>query len=131
MSFVHRKFFVICLFLSISKHKNRLMINEIIDLFLSFDTIFWNVLLGWYYDILGWKLSKQTSYWSKTGFFSSVKKIIMNFHKIVISSRNNVPKYRIKGHEQLVCCPLIGQNFVVSSYNCTPVLWNELKWPRL
>ena len=48
-----------------------------------------------------WKLSKQTSYWSKTGFSFSVK----NHNKfssqnLVISSQNNVPKYRTRGHEQ-------------------------------
>ena len=40
------------------------------NLFMSFSTIFSYVILGWYYDILGWKLCKQTSYWSKTVFFS-------------------------------------------------------------
>ena len=55
------------------------------------------------YNILGWKLCKQTSYWSKTGFFFSVK----NHNKfssqnIVILSRNNVPKYCNKGHEQVL-----------------------------
>ena len=30
------------------------------NLFMSFGTIFWDVILGWYYDILGWKLCKQT-----------------------------------------------------------------------
>jgi hypothetical protein len=48
------------------------------------------------------KLSKQTSYWSKTGFSFSVK----NHNKfssknMVISSQNNVPKYHTKGHEQV------------------------------
>ena len=32
------------------------------DLFMSFGMIFGNVILGWYYNILGWKLSKQTSF---------------------------------------------------------------------
>ena len=49
------------------------------------------VILGWYYDILGWKLCKQTSYWSKTGFYFSVK----NHDKF--SSQNIV----LKGHEQV------------------------------
>ena len=62
---------------------------------MSFDTIFWDVILGWYYNILGWKLSKQTSYWSKTGFCFSVKN-----HNIFLS-QNNVPKYCTKGHEQV------------------------------
>ena len=43
----------------------------LLDLFMSFGTIFSDVILGWYYNNLGWKLSKQTSYWSKTGFFLS------------------------------------------------------------
>ena len=60
------------------------------NLFMSFGTIFWDVILGWYYDILGWKLCKQTSYWSKTGFFSQLK-IILNFHP-KITSQNFVPK---------------------------------------
>ena len=69
---------------------------------MSFGTIFSDVILGWYYNIFGWKLSKQTSYWSKTGFFFSVKNH-NNFssQNIVISSQNNVPKFRIKGHEQV------------------------------
>jgi len=58
---------------------------------MSFGTIFWDVILGWYYDILGWKLCKQTSYWSKTGFSFSVK----NHNKF--SSQNIV----LKGHEQV------------------------------
>ena len=29
--------------------------EEDIDLFMSFETIFWDVILGWYYNILGWK----------------------------------------------------------------------------
>ena len=70
---------------------------------MSFGTKFWDVILGWYYNILGWKLSKQTSYWSKTGFFFSVK----NHNKIssqnlVNSSQNNVWKYRSNGHEQVL-----------------------------
>ena len=73
-----------------------------IDLFMSFGTIFWDVILGWYYNILGWKLSKQTSCWSKTVFFVSVE----NHNKfssqnIVISSQNNVPKYRSGWHEKV------------------------------
>ena len=77
------------------------LVVEFLDLFISFGMIFWDVILGWYYNILGWKLSKQTSYWSKTGFFFSVK----NHNKfssqnIVISSQNNVPKYHTKEHEQ-------------------------------
>ena len=51
-----------------------------------FGTIFWDVILGWYYNMLGWKLSKQTSYWSITGFFFSVK----NHNRF--SSQNIVPK---------------------------------------
>ena len=42
---------------------------DTINLFMSFGTIFWDVILGWYYDIFWWKLFKQTSYWSKTEFF--------------------------------------------------------------
>ena len=38
------------------------------------EMIFLDVTLGWYYDILGQKfvmiIGKQTSYWSKTVFFS-------------------------------------------------------------
>ena len=45
------------------------------NLFMIFDTIFWDIILGWYYDILGWKLSKQTSYWSKKEFFSPLKSL--------------------------------------------------------
>ena len=50
-----------------------------------------------------WKLSNQTSYWSKTGFSFSVN----NHNKfsfqnmVIISYQNNVPKYRTKGHEQV------------------------------
>ena len=44
---------------------------RITNLFMSFGTIFWDVILGWYYNILWWKLCKQTSYWYKTVFFLS------------------------------------------------------------
>ena len=62
-----------------------------------------------------WKLSKQTSYWSKTGFSFSVK----NHNKfssqnLVISSQNNVPKYRTRGHEQAY---KVG-NFLALGKNC-------------
>ena len=56
------------------------------DLFMSCATLFSDVSLGWYYNISGWKLIKQTSYWSKKFFFLSVK----NHHKF--SSQNNVRK---------------------------------------
>ena len=46
-------------------------ILESLSLFLSFGTIFWDDIM----IICWWKLSKQTSYWSKTGFFFSVKKV--------------------------------------------------------
>ena len=46
----------------------------------------------WYY-ILGWKLSKQTSYWSKTGFFFSVKKVNNIF---IPNYRDIIPKYHTK-----------------------------------
>ena len=51
--------------------------------------VLWDVILGWYYNILEWKLSKQTSYWCKTVFFS-----LKNHNKF--SSQNNVPKYSKK-----------------------------------
>ena len=58
--------------------------------------VLWYNILGWYYHILGWKLSKQTSYCSKTGFFSQLK-IKTNFHS-KITSQNIVRK----GHEQVI-----------------------------
>jgi hypothetical protein len=63
----------------------------------SLGTIFWDVILGWYYDI------KQTTYWSETGCVFSVKNHT-NFssQNIVISSQNNIPKYGNNGHEQLL-----------------------------
>ena len=69
--------------------------------------LFWD---DTYYDILGQKfvmiIGKQTSYWSKTGFFLSlpVKKVKNNkfsSQNIVISSQNNVPKKRTGRHEQV------------------------------
>ena len=58
--------------------------------------------MGWYYNILGLKLNKKTSYWSKTGFFFSVKnQNKFSSQNIVISSQNSVPKYRTKEHEQV------------------------------
>ena len=67
-------------------------------LFMSFGTIFRDFNLGWCYDILIWKLGKQTSYWSKTGFLSQLI-IIINFHTKIwlyyhykITSQNIVPK---------------------------------------
>ena len=44
-----------------------LQVAMVKNLFMSFCTIFWYVILGW------WKIGKQTSYWSKTGFFLSLK----------------------------------------------------------
>ena len=62
---------------------------------MSFSTIFWDVILGWYYDILEWKFRKQTSYW----FFSQLK-IVIKFHP---KYHNIIPKYRTKGHELTLC----------------------------
>ena len=72
---------------------------------MSFDTIFWAVISGWYYNILGWKLYKQTSYWSKTGFFSQLK-IIIKFHPklFVITS---MYKNRLTRWKGLKCVSLI------------------------
>ena len=53
---------------------------------------------------MGWKLSKQTSYWSKTGFFFSVKNHNTFWSQnIVIPSQSNAQKYHNKGHEQALC----------------------------
>ena len=52
--------------------------------------------------ICWWKLSKQTSYWSRTDFFSQLKtKTIFSSQIIMILSQNNIRKYRTKGHEQV------------------------------
>ena len=61
---------------------------------MSLDTLFWTLL--WDDITIFWdgKLSKQTSYWSKTAFSSQLK-IIINFHP------KNVPKYQTKRHEQV------------------------------
>jgi hypothetical protein len=61
-----------------------------------FETLFWDDL-----TIFWDKQSKQTSYSSKTSFFSQLK-IIVKFssQNIVISSQNYIPKHRTKGHEQ-------------------------------
>ena len=75
--------------------------------------IFSDIIFGWYYDTLGQKffmiIVKQTSYWSKTDFFSSrfpVKKGNNNkfsSQNKVISSKNNVQKWRTGQHEQVLC----------------------------
>ena len=52
----------------------------IINLFMSFCTIFLYVILGWYQDNCWWKLSKQTFYWSKTVFFFLSEKSKQYFH---------------------------------------------------
>ena len=31
------------------------LVVEFLDFFISFGTIFWDIILGWYYNILGWK----------------------------------------------------------------------------
>ena len=63
-----------------------------------FRTLFWDDIM----IICWWELSKQISYWSKTGFFSQLKKsTIFSSQIIVISFQNNVRKYRTKGHEQV------------------------------
>ena len=51
--------------------------------------------------ICWWRLSKQTSYWSKTVFFFSVKKVNNICQITVKSSQNNKWKYCTKGHEQV------------------------------
>ena len=67
--------------------------------------LFSDVILGWYYHILGRKfvmiIGKQTSYWSKTGLCLSlpVKKVNNNkfsSQNIVISSQNNVSKNNVQ-----------------------------------
>ena len=56
------------------------------DLFMSFRSFFW-------------KLTKETSYWSKPVFFSVKNHNKFSSQNFVISSQNNFPTYRIKGHE--------------------------------
>ena len=57
-------------------------------------------ILGHYFGV---KIDKQTSYWSKSGFFFSVKNDNkFSSQNIVVSSQNNVPKYRIKEQEQVL-----------------------------
>ena len=73
--------------------------------------IFSDVILGWYYNNLGQNfvmiIGKQTSYWSKTGFFFlslPVKKVNDNEFSSqfrVTSSQNNVQNYHTTGHEQV------------------------------
>ena len=65
-------------------------LNCVRKYYVIFGAIFWDIILGWYYNILGWKLCKQTSYWSKTVFFSQLK-IITNFHP-KITSQNIIRK---------------------------------------
>ena len=68
-------------FYEISKNLASVLIT--LNLFLCFCTIFSYVILGWYHDnLLMIKLSKQTSYWSNTVFFSQLKKVnnIFIFH---------------------------------------------------
>ena len=36
------------------------------DLFMSIGAIFWDVILGWYYDILGWKFIMIFNWEKKT-----------------------------------------------------------------
>jgi hypothetical protein len=73
-----------------------------LDFFVSFCMVLWDVILGWYYNMLEWKLSKQTSYWSKTGFpFSGKNRNNFSSRTILMSSQHNVPKYHTKGHEQI------------------------------
>ncbi len=61
-----------------------------------FRTLFWDHIT----TICWWKLSKETSYWSKTGFFFSVKKGNNIFIPIiVILFQSNIGKYGAKGHE--------------------------------
>ena len=58
-----------------------------------FCTLFWDdiTIISW------WKLSKQSSYWSKTSFFSQLKKWT------IFPSQSNVRNYCTKGHELNVC----------------------------
>ena len=68
---------------------------------MSFGTKFWDVILGWYYNILGWKLSEKLLVGPKQVFFSVGNHNKFSSQNIIISSQNNVPKYHTKGHEQI------------------------------
>ena len=77
--------------------------EKMTNFFMSFCTIFSYIILGWYHDNLLIKLSKQTSYWSRTGFFSHLKKYINNI--FIANYCDIIPKQRTKisykGHEQV------------------------------
>ena len=87
-----------------------------------FRTIFWDVILGWYHDNLFTFFLSAESKKERIGnccgiFLNEITQPFQpqhKFHKkteknqnkfssqnIVISSQNNVPKYRTKGHEQV------------------------------
>ena len=59
---------------------------------------------------MGWKLCKQTSYWSKTVFFS-----LKNRNKFL--SQNNVPKYRPK-RTWTSLLSLVYVQFISGPYKC-------------
>ena len=101
--------------------------------FMFFDTIFWDVILGWYHDSLGQKLSKQISYWFQTGFYSQLK-IIINFHPKISYQRTwtSLKTLEILGL-QLKCnetcsCPLL-LYFGTLLWDDITIFWDEnLLW---
>ena len=66
-------------------------------------TLFWDDIVGQEFVMI---IGKQTSYWSKTGFFLSLPVKKVNDNELssqicVTSSQNNVQNYRTIGHEQV------------------------------
>ena len=78
--------------------------------------------------ICWWKLSKQTSYWSKTGFFSQLKKQTIFSSQIIVVSQNNIQKYGTKGHEQVFGRPKYNLKFEIRGQIFSTVWKINLNW---
>ena len=78
------------------------------DLFMSFDTIFWDIILGWYHDIFGWKFIMIFN-WEEKTCLGPIRKFvylifITNFRNIIpkLTSQIIVPKDMNKSYLNIV-----------------------------
>ena len=69
-------------------HSKGGLISESWDLFMSFVTIIWDIILGWYYNILEWKYIMILN-WEKKLFWTSKKFVYLIF---IPKYRNIIPK---------------------------------------
>ena len=83
---------------------HRSCISEIWDLFMSFGTIFWDVILGLYYDIFGWKIILIFDFWLRKKTVMNQEEVsLLDFNPKILYYHSKIPSennYSSKGHEQ-------------------------------